>query len=121
MTAQALIIGAGPGGSAAAIRLAQRGIENVVLVDKDNFPRDKTCGSALSPNAIAVLGELGVGDQAHQLGYPIRSLVLKTPGEREIHVTTEQAAIILLRKHFDQLLVDQARRLGVTFRDGVRL
>src|SRR5437762_2509187 len=110
---KAVIVGAGPGGAAAAVRLAQRGVRDVVLLDKDPFPREKTCGSALSPNGVALVEELGIGDEVRRLGYVIHSLVLKTPGEKTMHLTTEQAAIVLLRKHFDNLLVDQARRLGV--------
>jgi geranylgeranyl reductase family protein len=116
----AVIVGAGPGGAAAAVRLAQRGVRDVLLVDKDQFPREKTCGSALSPNGVALVDELGIGDEVKRLGYLIRSLRLKTPGNREMQLTTEQAAIILLRKHFDNLLVEKARALGVEFRGGFK-
>lgn len=43
----AIIIGAGPGGSAAAYLLADAGMR-VALVDKESFPRDKLCGGMLS-------------------------------------------------------------------------
>src|SRR5258708_7604428 len=116
MNKTAVIVGAGPGGGAAAIRLAQRGIKNVILVDKDAFPREKTCGSALSPNGVKMIEELGIGDEVRRLGYVIKSLKVVTPGNREMKLTTEQAAIVLLRKHFDNLLVEQAKKLGVEFR-----
>jgi menaquinone-9 beta-reductase len=117
----AVIIGAGPGGAAAAVRLAQRGVKNVVLVDKDRFPREKTCGSALSPNGLKMADELGIGVDVKRLGYHIHSLKVVTPGNREMHLTTgEGAAVVLLRKHFDNLLVDRARALGVDFRGGFR-
>ena len=45
--ARVVIIGAGPSGAAAAVRLARRGVRGVVVVDKDVFPREKTCGSAI--------------------------------------------------------------------------
>lgn len=41
------IIGAGPAGSTAAWRLADKGIE-VLVLDKHTFPRTKPCGGALS-------------------------------------------------------------------------
>jgi len=113
-----VIVGAGPGGAAAAVALAQRGVRDVVLLDKDQFPRDKTCGSGLSPNAVALLDSLGVGGEVRRLGYPIHALRLVTPGHREIHLASEEAAIVLLRKHFDNLLVERARALGVDFRPG---
>ena len=55
MSKSALVIGSGPGGAAAAVRLKQRGVQKVTLVDKDVFPRDKTCGSALSPNSLKLI------------------------------------------------------------------
>ena len=106
----AVIIGAGPGGAAAAVRLAQRGVKGVVLLDKDRFPREKTCGSALSPNGLKIAEELGIGAEVKRLGYHIHSLKVVTPGKREMHLTTsEGAAVVLLRKHFDNLLVERAR------------
>ena len=112
----AVIVGAGPGGAAAAVRLAQRGVKGVVLVDKDRFPREKTCGSALSPNGLKMAEELGIGVDVKRLGYHIHSLKVVTPGNRQMHLTTaEGAAVVLLRKHFDNLLVERAKALGVEF------
>src|SRR3954466_11776655 len=116
MKKQVVIVGAGPGGAAAAVRLAQRGGREGLLLDKDEFPREKTCGSALSPNGVALIQSLGIGEQVRELGYVIRSLWIVTAEQRRFKLTTDQAAIILLRKHFDNLLVEQAKRLGVEFR-----
>src|SRR5688572_12593495 len=109
MKKQVVIVGAGPGGSAAAVRLAQRGVRNVLLLDKDQFPREKTCGSALSPNGVALIESLDIGDAVRDKGYVIRSLNLVTPGNRTFKLTTDTAAIILLRKHFDNLLMEKAK------------
>jgi geranylgeranyl reductase family protein len=118
---QIVIVGAGPGGASAAVRLAQRGVRDVLLLDKDQFPREKTCGSALSPNGVQLIDELGIGDKVRELGYVIRSLWIVTPGQKRFKLTTDQAAIILLRKHFDNLLVEQAKRLGVEFRGNTKV
>jgi geranylgeranyl reductase family protein len=114
----AVVIGAGPGGGAAAVRLLQRGVKNVVLLDRDHFPREKTCGSALSPNGLKVVDELGIGEEVRRLGYLITSLIVRTPGNRDMKLTTDHAAIVLLRKHFDNLLVERAKALGADFRPG---
>lgn len=53
------IIGAGPAGSATAYFLAAAGLR-VALLDKYDFPRDKTCGDGLTPRAIKMLGTMGV-------------------------------------------------------------
>jgi geranylgeranyl reductase family protein len=113
-----VIVGAGPGGAAAAVALAQHGVRDVLLLDKDQFPRDKTCGSALSPNGVAILDQLGVGEEVRTRGYFIDAARIITPGGNCMHLASKEAAIILLRKHFDNLLVDRARALGVSFRPG---
>ncbi|MCZ6518720.1 MAG: geranylgeranyl reductase family protein [Actinobacteria bacterium] len=53
-----LIVGGGPAGSAAAFWLARAGHE-VMLVEKKEYPRDKTCGDALTPRAILQLQDMG--------------------------------------------------------------
>jgi menaquinone-9 beta-reductase len=58
----ALIVGAGPAGSACAWALRQAGID-ALIIDKRSFPRDKVCGGWITP---AVLAELQI--EANQYG-----------------------------------------------------
>ena len=53
-----LVVGGGPAGSAAAYWLARDGHE-VTLVEKKEFPRDKTCGDGLTPRAILQMQDMG--------------------------------------------------------------
>jgi menaquinone-9 beta-reductase len=62
--ADVVVVGAGPGGAAAAAHLAGRG-RDVVLLEKDRFPRDKVCGDGLTPRVIKELLDLGMVDEAH--------------------------------------------------------
>ncbi|MEP7358211.1 MAG: FAD-dependent oxidoreductase, partial [Anaerolineales bacterium] len=50
-TPEVIIVGAGPAGSALAYFLARAG-RDVLLIDKADFPRDKTCGDGLTPRAL---------------------------------------------------------------------
>ena len=118
MSFSVAIIGAGPAGATAAIALASRGVGNVLLLDKASFPRDKTCASGLSPNAVALLDELGAGAEVRRSGYRIDGLRLVTPGGREMHLVSKEAAIVFSRRRFDELLVERAKSLGVCFRSG---
>ncbi len=53
----AIVVGAGPAGSATALRLARAGAE-VLLFDRARFPRDKPCSEYLSPETTRLLGRL---------------------------------------------------------------
>src|SRR6266704_4563799 len=54
----AVVVGAGPAGSATARLLAQAGAR-VLLLDRAAFPRDKPCSEYLSPQSTRVLERLG--------------------------------------------------------------
>ncbi len=63
---QAIVSGAGPAGAAAAIRLAARGL-NILLLDAAAMPRPKLCGCCLSGAAVrelSLLGEIAAGSKA---------------------------------------------------------
>lgn len=68
-TFDALVIGAGPAGSTAALRLARRGWK-VALVEKAAFPRRKVCGEFISATSWPVLRELGVADELARAAGP---------------------------------------------------
>jgi menaquinone-9 beta-reductase len=54
-----IVVGAGPAGSAAAFYLASAGYD-VIMVDKQKFPRDKVCGDFVSPIAQNELEKIGI-------------------------------------------------------------
>ena len=57
-----LVIGGGPSGASAAYWLARSGW-HVDVVEKKEFPREKTCGDGLTPRAVYELTEMDVIDQ----------------------------------------------------------
>ncbi len=58
---EVLVVGAGPAGSSAAAWAARNG-QQVTVIDKEKFPRDKPCGDGLTPRAIKELTSLGLAD-----------------------------------------------------------
>ena len=56
-----MIVGAGPAGSSCAYWLADAGWD-VVVVEKKEFPREKTCGDGLTPRAVRQLADMGLED-----------------------------------------------------------
>lgn len=66
-TAEVIVVGAGPAGSATATFLARAGVD-VVLLDKARFPRDKICGDGLTPRSVRMLARLGI-DTSESFGW----------------------------------------------------
>ncbi|MDR1619000.1 MAG: geranylgeranyl reductase family protein [Treponema sp.] len=60
---QVIVIGSGPGGSSAAFYLAQAGID-VLLTDKESWPRDKACGDAQIGTVFPIYKEMGIFEEA---------------------------------------------------------
>lgn len=83
------ILGAGPGGCATALSLAQQGVP-AVLVDKATFPRDKVCGDALSGKVIRALDRLAPDVveplQADERLLPSWGVTFTAPGGRSLRV-----------------------------------
>ncbi len=126
----AVIVGAGPAGSATAILLARAG-HHVVLLDRHDFPRAKPCGDCLSAGATGILRRLGVLPRvdaehpAHLTGWR-----LIAPGGREFYSGFQDlapgdphpgTALALPRERLDRILLDAARREGAEVRTGVRV
>lgn len=61
-TYDVIIAGGGPGGATTAAFLGQAGY-NVLLLEKAQYPRDKTCGDAISGKSMGILRKLGLVDQ----------------------------------------------------------
>jgi geranylgeranyl reductase family protein len=114
--ADVVVVGAGPGGSAAAYWCAAAGL-NVLLLDKASFPRDKVCGDGLTPRAVAELVSMGLPIRAED-GW-IRNRGLRVHGgghtvELPWPELSSYPAYGLARRRssLDQLLVDHARAAG---------
>jgi flavin-dependent dehydrogenase len=59
MKRQVVVVGAGPGGCTAAFYLAKAGID-VLLIDKETWPRDKICGDSYLPALYPFFEDMGI-------------------------------------------------------------
>lgn len=73
MKRQVVVVGAGPGGATTAYYLARAGIE-VLLVDKETWPRDKVCGDGQSPIVYPILKDMGVYDEILEHSYTVKGM-----------------------------------------------
>jgi geranylgeranyl reductase family protein len=111
----AIVVGAGPAGSATAIRLA-RGGARTLLLDRASFPRDKPCGGGLTGRAVRELPvdvTPVVEDVVHELEVGL--------GYRRRFVRRSEAPLVLMtqRRRLDAFLGEQAAEAGADFRDGI--
>jgi geranylgeranyl reductase family protein len=113
--ARIAIVGAGPAGSTAALVLALSGRHDVVLLDRDAWPRMKTCGSALSPRCLMLMKKLGVAESLQPRAYGIRGLRFTGPAGRTAVLAGNEGAWVIARAEFDAELVFFAERHGAKF------
>lgn len=116
----AVVVGAGPAGSVAALVLARAGA-SVRLIDRASFPRAKLCGDTVNPGTLAMLDQLGVGSDVRARAHPITGMLVTGPGGASIAADYPDRlyGMALERCHFDGLLLDAAISAGVDFVPGV--
>jgi geranylgeranyl reductase family protein len=119
------IVGAGPAGSSAAIRLANAG-RKVLLIDKAQFPRHKLCGEFVSPECLDHLKDLGVFPRIDKASpTKINKTVFYSSGGRSFSIPSRWLArnnadsIGLSRRALDQILLDRAAECGASVRTEV--
>ncbi len=113
-THDAVVVGAGPAGSTAALVLARSGAR-VALVDKATFGRDKACGDLVGPRALALLASLGLTPPA---GRSVGSMVVIGPTGRRVLLparagrTYPDHGLAVTRLRFDSWMRDAAIAAG---------
>nr|PZN34249.1 MAG: monooxygenase [Chloroflexota bacterium] len=111
-----IVIGAGPAGSSLAHALARRGWD-VLLVERDTFPRHKVCGEFLSPESQASLSALGLLDTVAGLApTTMRAATLTAASGRSLRVALPGDAWGVSRFALDAALARAAETAGATLR-----
>ncbi len=110
-----VVVGAGPAGAATALAaLAEDPDARVLLLDRADFPRDKSCGDGIAPHvldALATIGVHGITDgwtPLQHLELAHGPTVVAGPMARPVHV--------IPREVFDARLVERATAAGAVLR-----
>lgn len=116
-----VVVGAGPAGSAAAITLAEAGVD-VLVVDRARFPRDKICGDGLTTGALRHLEELGLELDAVGSWKAAQHCWIRSPAGRTTRFSMPDGPghymAVAPRRDLDSALVDLARKAGADVLDG---
>ena len=120
------VVGAGPAGSAAAYFLVRGGLR-VALLDKSDFPRDKTCGDGLTPRALKVLDAMRVLPEVEKYAFRCSGITLR--GSDEVTFRLDLARrddslpylLILPRFMLDNILLQHAVEAGAVFIPGAKV
>lgn len=122
-TCDALIVGGGPAGATCARQLIRAGLD-VLVLDKQDFPRDKVCAGWITPAVISSL-ELDCAHYAQgRVLQPIRGFRTGIIGEAPVETRYDRAVSFGIRRcEFDDYLLRRSRarlRLGEPMRSMVR-
>jgi menaquinone-9 beta-reductase len=117
----ALVVGAGPAGSATAFLLSRMGYR-VAAVDRAAFPRDKPCSEYMSPEVVRLLEHLGVLHTLEAAGaVPLHGTAVTAPRGARLHGKFALAGyrpfrptgLSVSRRILDHVLLEAARGAGV--------
>ncbi len=112
----AIVVGAGPAGSAAAIGLARAGAKTLLL-ERARETGDALCGGFLSWQTLQRLGALGI-DRAALGGQAVRCVRLFA-GQRQSETALPGEAMGVSRRRLDNALQAAAVAAGTGFERGV--
>jgi geranylgeranyl reductase family protein len=117
VTWDAIVVGAGPGGSVTAYRLASAGA-SVLLLDKARFPRDKPCGGGLTLRAVRELPFSPAPVVEHEVDRMRFRLRYGGSYERR---GKEPFILMTQRRRLDALLAERAVAAGAVFRGATKV
>jgi menaquinone-9 beta-reductase len=123
LTADVIVVGAGPAGSAAAFYLATAGLD-VLVLEKTHFPREKVCGDGLTPRAVKALTAMGV-PLSESDGWLRNKGLRVVGGGGRIELPWPELSsypgfgLVRTRLDFDEILARHAQKAGARLLEGV--
>lgn len=108
----AIIVGAGPAGCAAAYDLATAGLR-ALLLDKSDFPRSKACAGGLTMKTVKAL-RYSIEPVTRLV---VHQILLENNGSQSTLVKTRSPLCVMtVRAEFDAYCLEKTRAAGAQFR-----
>jgi len=117
----AVIVGSGPAGCAAAValhRISPELASRVTVLEALRHPREKVCAGGVNGRAWKVLGELGM--KVDPPSFPIDKTFIRTASFEKL-LETPGVSRVVRRDLFDEQLELGVAETGIDFRQGVRV
>jgi geranylgeranyl reductase family protein len=109
MDAEVIIVGAGPGGSYTAYKLAQAGVK-VLVIEKESLPRYKSCGGAISGKANELLSDFNLN---HLIEAKVNQVSFSYNLQDKINIKSRTPIVrLVMRDKFDHFLNNKAEQQG---------
>ena len=113
-----IVVGGGPAGSTCATFLGREGYK-VLLLDKAKFPRDKTCGDAISGKSLSVLKELGLPAEVEKVMHAkVYGVTFSSPNSRVLKIPMKNPetsyGYVSPREVFDNVLFQNEKKYAKT-------
>ncbi|MGD0374776.1 MAG: geranylgeranyl reductase family protein [Streptosporangiaceae bacterium] len=124
-SADVIVVGAGPAGSAVAFYLATAGLD-VLVLEKTHFPREKVCGDGLTPRAVKALTGMGVPIAEEDGWLRNKGLRIIGGGGRIELPWPEMSSypgfgLVRNRLDFDEILARHAQKAGARLLEGINV
>lgn len=112
-----IVVGAGPGGSMAALIAAQQGAQVLLLEEHDRVGNPVTCAEGLSRSTIKEYLDI----KPEWIAQPLNGAIIRSPGDREFKIEYPGCGWILDRTVFDADLTDMAKQSGAHIKTSAKV